>query len=102
MPEMTGIEAITALRASHPGMPVVALTSFVEEDKIRAALAAGAAGYLLKDAEARRWPPRSAPRTAAACRSTRPCREFSPIGCAESRERGKSRPRGCIGTLGAT
>jgi len=31
---------------------VVAVTSFLEEDKIRAALEAGAAGYLLKDADA--------------------------------------------------
>jgi DNA-binding NarL/FixJ family response regulator len=31
---------------------VVAVTSFLEESKVRAALEAGAAGYLLKDAEA--------------------------------------------------
>ena len=35
-----------------PDVEVVAVTSFVEEAKIRAALEAGATGYLLKDADA--------------------------------------------------
>ena len=33
-------------------MEIVALTSFIEEDRVTAALEAGATGYLLKDAEA--------------------------------------------------
>ena len=52
MPGMGGIEATAAIKARWPEVEVVAVTSFLEEDKIRAALAAGAAGYLLKDADA--------------------------------------------------
>ncbi len=52
MPRLDGIAAIGAIRAARPETEVVALTSFVEEDRVSAALEAGAAGYLLKDAEA--------------------------------------------------
>ena len=52
MPVMDGIEATRELKARFPAIEVVAVTSFVEEKKVRAALQAGAAGYLLKDAEA--------------------------------------------------
>ncbi|MBN8909419.1 MAG: response regulator transcription factor, partial [Rhodospirillales bacterium] len=52
MPRMDGIAATAAIKAQFPDIEVVALTSFIEEEKVHAALAAGAAGYLLKDAEA--------------------------------------------------
>jgi DNA-binding NarL/FixJ family response regulator len=52
MPQMDGIEATAAIRREHPEVAVVALTSFIEEHKVAAALEAGASGYLLKDAEA--------------------------------------------------
>lgn len=52
MPVMDGIAAISAVKAGHADIEVVALTSFIEEDRVRAALEAGASGYLLKDAEA--------------------------------------------------
>lgn len=52
MPQMDGIEAIRAIRKDFPHVRVVALTSFSETERVRAALAAGAAGYLLKDAGA--------------------------------------------------
>ena len=52
MPEMDGIAATTLLKERHPEVEVIALTSFVAQEKIHAALAAGAAGYVLKDAEA--------------------------------------------------
>jgi DNA-binding NarL/FixJ family response regulator len=52
MPRLDGISAIEAIRATYPGVEVVALTSFSETERVRAALAAGAAGYLLKDANA--------------------------------------------------
>jgi DNA-binding NarL/FixJ family response regulator len=52
MEPMDGIAATAAIKERHPGIEVVAVTSFVEEEKVHAALEAGASGYLLKDAEA--------------------------------------------------
>ena len=52
MPELDGIGAIGAIKAARPETEIVALTSFIEEEKVTAALEAGASGYLLKDAEA--------------------------------------------------
>jgi DNA-binding NarL/FixJ family response regulator len=52
MSPIDGIEATRAIRARHPGVEVVALTSFAEEERVHAALEAGASGYLLKDADA--------------------------------------------------
>ena len=52
MPQLDGIGAITRIKASRPAIQVVALTSFIEEEKVTAALEAGATGFILKDAEA--------------------------------------------------
>lgn len=52
MPAMDGITAIGEIRRHCPDTEVVALTSFIEEERVTAALEAGAMGYLLKDAEA--------------------------------------------------
>jgi DNA-binding NarL/FixJ family response regulator len=49
MPVMDGAEATSRIRAAHPDIQVVALTSFVEEDLVARTLDAGAIGYLLKD-----------------------------------------------------
>jgi NarL family two-component system response regulator LiaR len=49
MPGMDGIEAIRRLRARSPGIKVIALTSFSDDDKLYPAIKAGAAAYLLKD-----------------------------------------------------
>jgi DNA-binding NarL/FixJ family response regulator len=52
MPGLDGIAATTQLKARHPSVEIVAITSFIEEDRIAAAIEAGASGFLLKDAEA--------------------------------------------------
>ena len=52
MPEMGGLDAIAAIKQAHPEIEIVAVTSFIEEEKVTSALEAGASGYLLKDAEA--------------------------------------------------
>jgi DNA-binding NarL/FixJ family response regulator len=52
MPGLDGIAATAELRLRHPSVQVVAITSFVEEARITAAIEAGASGFLLKDAEA--------------------------------------------------
>jgi DNA-binding NarL/FixJ family response regulator len=52
MPVMDGIAATTEIKHRWPVVEVVAVTSFLDEDKIRGALEAGATGYLLKDADA--------------------------------------------------
>ena len=52
MPVMDGVSATREIRSRWPAIEVVAMTSFVEEAMVREALEAGAAGYLLKDADA--------------------------------------------------
>lgn len=52
MPRLDGIATTTEIKQRWPEVEVVAVTSFVEEEQIRGALEAGAAGYLLKDADA--------------------------------------------------
>ena len=52
MPGVDGIEATVRIKAANPDVEIVAITSFVEEARIVAALEAGASGFLLKDAEA--------------------------------------------------
>jgi DNA-binding NarL/FixJ family response regulator len=50
MPRMDGVGATREIRARHPAMAVVVLTTYADDDSIMAALSAGAAGYLTKDA----------------------------------------------------
>jgi DNA-binding NarL/FixJ family response regulator len=52
MEPVDGIESTRQLRARYKDVEVVALTSFGEDERLHAALEAGASGYLLKDAEA--------------------------------------------------
>ena len=51
MSPMDGIETTRRVRDRYPQMEVVALTSFAEKERVRAALESGASGYLLKDSE---------------------------------------------------
>lgn len=52
MPNMDGVTAIGRIKAEHPEIEIVTMTSFIEEEKVTSALEAGASGYVLKDAEA--------------------------------------------------
>lgn len=52
MPKLDGVETTARVKAAWPQIDVIAVTSFIEEARIRAALEAGATGYLLKDADA--------------------------------------------------
>lgn len=49
MPRMGGLEAITEIHREFPGVRILVLTSFVEDQKIAAAIQAGALNYLLKN-----------------------------------------------------
>ena len=51
MPRLDGIAAMRALREGLSGARVIVLTSFLDDDKLLPALRAGAAGYLLKNAQ---------------------------------------------------
>jgi DNA-binding NarL/FixJ family response regulator len=53
MPKLDGVGAMRELRHRMPGTKVIVLTSFSDDDRLLPAIAAGAAGYLLKDAEPR-------------------------------------------------
>ena len=50
MPEMGGVEAITRLRRTAPGVRVLVLTTYDTDSDVLPAIEAGATGYLLKDA----------------------------------------------------
>jgi NarL family two-component system response regulator YdfI len=51
MPNMDGLTAIERLRAEQPGIAVVILTTFNEDELMLRGLQAGARGYLLKDTD---------------------------------------------------
>ena len=52
LPRMSGIEVTEKVRASYPGTEILIFTVFDEEEKVIGAIKAGAAGYMLKGAEA--------------------------------------------------
>jgi DNA-binding NarL/FixJ family response regulator len=52
MEPLDGIESTRQVRARYGDVEVVALTSFSEDERVHAALEAGASGYLLKDSDA--------------------------------------------------
>ena len=52
MEPLDGIESTRQIRSRHSDIEVVALTSAGEEERVHAALEAGASGYLLKDSDA--------------------------------------------------
>jgi NarL family two-component system response regulator LiaR len=49
MPKMDGIEATRQIIIQQPTMRILIVTSYVEDEKVIAAIRAGASGYLLKD-----------------------------------------------------
>jgi DNA-binding NarL/FixJ family response regulator len=51
MPKLDGVGAMRELRARVPGSRVIVLTSFLDDERLLPAIQAGAAGYLLKNAE---------------------------------------------------
>jgi two-component system, NarL family, response regulator LiaR len=52
MPEMDGVASTRAIHQAYPGIKVIALTSFKEEDLVQRALQAGAISYMLKNVAA--------------------------------------------------
>jgi DNA-binding NarL/FixJ family response regulator len=54
MPVLDGVAATRRLRLAHPGIQVIALTTFDDDEDVFAALRAGAVGYLLKDVSSAR------------------------------------------------
>lgn len=52
MPVMDGLIAIRQIKLTQPEVEIIALTSFLEDEKVYKAIHAGAMGYLLKDARA--------------------------------------------------
>jgi NarL family two-component system response regulator LiaR len=49
MPRKTGIEAIEEIKRENPNARILVLTSYSDDDKVFAAIKAGALGYLLKE-----------------------------------------------------
>jgi DNA-binding NarL/FixJ family response regulator len=50
MPSMSGIEAMVVIKSQVPTIRIIALTIHASEEHVREALAAGADGYVIKDA----------------------------------------------------
>ncbi len=51
MEPIDGVQATREIRSRFADVEVVVITSFLEEERVQAALDAGASGYVLKDAE---------------------------------------------------
>lgn len=54
MPNMDGAEAIQRIRQQLPGVRILILTTYADEEHVLAGIKAGAHGYLLKDASPER------------------------------------------------
>jgi DNA-binding NarL/FixJ family response regulator len=52
MPRVDGVQATARIRAEHPSVEVIVLTTYADDESIFTALRAGARGYLTKDARA--------------------------------------------------
>ena len=50
MPDLDGLELLRTLKADHPEMPAIMLSTYDNAPYVKRAPADGAAGYLLKDA----------------------------------------------------
>ena len=50
MPKISGLEALLEIKRRCPGVRILVLTAYEDEEHVRASLKAGANGYLLKDA----------------------------------------------------
>lgn len=50
MPVLDGPGLVAAAAQTYPGLPIVVLTTFDDDDLVRQSVRAGAAGFLLKDA----------------------------------------------------
>src|SRR5262249_51278315 len=53
LPDGTGIEACRDIRADHPNIRVLMLTSYADDEAVYGSIIAGAAGYLLKQTRGR-------------------------------------------------
>jgi DNA-binding NarL/FixJ family response regulator len=54
LPDIDGVRLIAHAAEHHPGCDVLVVTMFADDDHVVSAIAAGASGYLLKDASAER------------------------------------------------
>ena len=82
MPVMDGIAATAEIKQRFPDVEVVALTSFIEEERVTAALEAGATATCSRTPTPTTSRSRSAGRTPARSTSTRRSRGCSPTGSA--------------------
>jgi DNA-binding NarL/FixJ family response regulator len=49
MPEINGVEAAGMIKTKHPKIKIIMLSTYDDDEYVRAALLAGSSGYLLKD-----------------------------------------------------
>lgn len=49
MPKLSGIETVKIIRKQFPGLPILMLTGFEDDDKVFDSICAGANGYILKN-----------------------------------------------------
>jgi DNA-binding NarL/FixJ family response regulator len=49
MPRMNGVQAIYHLREEHPDLPILVLTTYMDDKWLFDAIRSGASGYLMKD-----------------------------------------------------
>jgi len=49
MPEMNGIEAVTAIKAENSNVKIIMLSTYDDDEYVHASILAGALGYLMKD-----------------------------------------------------